>query len=109
MRLGGSSPRAYQTIDGWRCCVTCSTPLVAREHDPDCYCDEYDDTAGKYLPRTYAVTRTLGCQMNEHDSERMAGLLECDLIPVDTVPGRRRATDAGGMGAERYRHQRLGA
>jgi len=27
--------------------------------------------------RTYAV-RTLGCQMNAHDSERMAGLLEAD-------------------------------
>ena len=38
------------------------------------------------LPRTYAV-RTLGCQMNEHDSERMAGLLEqAGLVPVDTVP-----------------------
>jgi len=29
---------------------------------------------GTALPRTYAV-RTLGCQMNEHDSERMAGCL----------------------------------
>ena len=28
-------------------------------------------------PRTYAV-RTYGCQMNEHDSERIAGLLEAD-------------------------------
>ncbi len=28
-------------------------------------------------PRTYAV-RTFGCQMNEHDSERIAGLLEAD-------------------------------
>ena len=37
-------------------------------------------------PRTYAV-RTLGCQMNEHDSERMAGLLEqAGLLPVDQVP-----------------------
>ena len=27
--------------------------------------------------RTYAV-RTYGCQMNEHDSERIAGLLEAD-------------------------------
>ena len=27
------------------------------------------------LPRTYHV-RTLGCQMNVHDSEHMAGLLE---------------------------------
>ena len=36
---------------------------------------------GTALPRTYAV-RTLGCQMNEHDSERMAGLLEqAGLVP----------------------------
>ena len=30
---------------------------------------------GAVTPRTYQV-RTLGCQMNEHDSERLAGLLE---------------------------------
>jgi len=35
-------------------------------------------------PRTYAV-RTFGCQMNEHDSERAAGILE--------AVGYRRATD----------------
>src|SRR5262249_22126041 len=29
------------------------------------------------MARTYAV-RTFGCQMNEHDSERIAGLLEAD-------------------------------
>ncbi|WP_240471033.1 tRNA (N6-isopentenyl adenosine(37)-C2)-methylthiotransferase MiaB [Schaalia suimastitidis] len=53
------------------------------------------------LPRTYAV-RTLGCQMNEHDSERMAGLLErAGLLPVDLVPeAAKRATDAGDMGAD---------
>ncbi len=52
-------------------------------------------------PRTYAV-RTLGCQMNEHDSERMAGLLEqAGLLPVDQVPeAAARATDAGDMGAD---------
>ena len=34
-------------------------------------------------PRTYVV-RTFGCQMNEHDSERIAGLLEADgLRAVD--------------------------
>ena len=33
--------------------------------------------------RTYAI-RTFGCQMNEHDSERIAGLLEADgLVPVE--------------------------
>ncbi len=33
-------------------------------------------------PRTYVV-RTFGCQMNEHDSERIAGLLEADgLLPA---------------------------
>ena len=31
-----------------------------------------EDVSGKYLLRTY------GCQMNEHDSERIAGLLEAD-------------------------------
>ena len=35
-------------------------------------------------PRTYTV-RTYGCQMNEHDSERIAGLLEADgLTLADT-------------------------
>ncbi len=34
-------------------------------------------------PRTYQV-RTLGCQMNAHDSERMAGLLEqAGYVPAD--------------------------
>ncbi len=52
-------------------------------------------------PRTYAV-RTLGCQMNEHDSERIAGLLEeAGLIPVESVPtAAARATDAGDLGAD---------
>lgn len=52
-------------------------------------------------PRTYAV-RTLGCQMNEHDSERIAGLLEeTGLVPVASVPhAAARATDAGDMGAD---------
>ena len=36
-------------------------------------------------PRTYFV-RTFGCQMNEHDSERIAGLLEADgLEPAATA------------------------
>ncbi|MDC4233056.1 tRNA (N6-isopentenyl adenosine(37)-C2)-methylthiotransferase MiaB [Actinomyces sp. B33] len=58
-------------------------------------------TGAPSLPRTYAV-RTLGCQMNEHDSERMAGLLEeAGLVPVDRVPqAAARATDAGDMGAD---------
>ena len=35
-------------------------------------------------PRSYAI-RTYGCQMNEHDSERIAGLLEADgLVPADS-------------------------
>ncbi|MFZ4518852.1 MAG: MiaB/RimO family radical SAM methylthiotransferase [Microthrixaceae bacterium] len=35
------------------------------------------------MPKRYAV-RTFGCQMNEHDSERIAGLLEADgLEPAD--------------------------
>src|SRR5579871_773355 len=33
-------------------------------------------------PRTYTI-RTYGCQMNEHDSERIAGVLEADgLVPA---------------------------
>jgi len=35
------------------------------------------------VPRRYVV-RTFGCQMNEHDSERIAGLLETEgLVPAD--------------------------
>ena len=58
-------------------------------------------SVGADLPRTYAV-RTLGCQMNEHDSERIAGLLEASgLVSVDQVPSRAaRATDAGDKGAD---------
>jgi tRNA-2-methylthio-N6-dimethylallyladenosine synthase len=37
------------------------------------------------VTRTYFV-RTFGCQMNEHDSERLAGLLEADgLVPAPDV------------------------
>ena len=53
------------------------------------------------LPRTYHV-RTLGCQMNVHDSERMAGLLEgAGYLHVEDVPeAAARATDAGDGGAD---------
>ncbi|MGA2122797.1 MAG: tRNA (N6-isopentenyl adenosine(37)-C2)-methylthiotransferase MiaB [Acidimicrobiales bacterium] len=35
-------------------------------------------------PRTFSI-RTFGCQMNEHDSERLAGLLVADgLVPAET-------------------------
>lgn len=53
------------------------------------------------LPRTYTI-RTLGCQMNVHDSERMAGLLETEgLVPAETVPeAAARATEAGDGGAD---------
>ena len=37
------------------------------------------------MSRTYLI-RTYGCQMNEHDSERLAGLLEADgLTPATTL------------------------
>jgi tRNA-2-methylthio-N6-dimethylallyladenosine synthase len=37
------------------------------------------------VSRTYAI-RTYGCQMNEHDSERLAGLLEADgLTPAGSL------------------------
>lgn len=53
------------------------------------------------IPRTYLV-KTLGCQMNEHDSERMAGLLDADgWVPVEQVPEKAaRATNAGDGGAD---------
>jgi len=37
------------------------------------------------VPRRYLV-RTFGCQMNEHDSERIAGLLEADgMVPAESA------------------------
>jgi tRNA-2-methylthio-N6-dimethylallyladenosine synthase len=34
-------------------------------------------------PKTFAI-RTFGCQMNEHDSERLAGLMVADgLVPAE--------------------------
>ncbi|SPT53899.1 (Dimethylallyl)adenosine tRNA methylthiotransferase MiaB [Actinomyces bovis] len=52
-------------------------------------------------PRTYHV-RTLGCQMNVHDSEHMAGLLEqAGYRRVEEVPEMAaRATEAGDGGAD---------
>ncbi|MDD9207435.1 tRNA (N6-isopentenyl adenosine(37)-C2)-methylthiotransferase MiaB [Georgenia sp. 10Sc9-8] len=52
-------------------------------------------------PRTYHV-RTLGCQMNVHDSERLSGMLDqAGYLPVDQVPeAAARATDAGDGGAD---------
>lgn len=44
-------------------------------------------TAGEDVqrPRRYLV-RTFGCQMNEHDSERLAGILEGDgMVPADSA------------------------
>src|SRR5215210_6218619 len=35
--------------------------------------------------KTYFVT-TYGCQMNEHDSERLAGMLEADGYSLAAVP-----------------------
>ena len=52
-------------------------------------------------PRTYHV-RTLGCQMNVHDSEHMAGLLEgAGYRRAEEVPAAvARATEAGDGGAD---------
>ena len=37
------------------------------------------------MERTYLI-RTFGCQMNEHDSERIGGLLMADgMTPTDDV------------------------
>ncbi len=51
--------------------------------------------------RSYHV-RTLGCQMNVHDSERLAGLLDrAGYVPVESVPEHAaRATPAGDGGAD---------
>ena len=51
--------------------------------------------------RSYLV-KTLGCQMNEHDSERIAGLLDqMGYVPVTQVPEHaQRATLAGDGGAD---------
>ncbi|MGN6501314.1 MAG: tRNA (N6-isopentenyl adenosine(37)-C2)-methylthiotransferase MiaB, partial [Pseudolysinimonas sp.] len=46
-----------------------------------------DAAAALARPRTYEV-RTFGCQMNVHDSERLAGLLEA----AGYVPAGRDAT-----------------
>lgn len=53
------------------------------------------------MPLTYHV-RTLGCQMNVHDSQRLAGLLEASgYLPVEQVPAAAaRATEAGDKGAD---------
>ncbi len=53
------------------------------------------------IPRTYNIV-TLGCKMNVHDSERIAGLLEqSGLVSVDKVPeALKRATVAGDRGAD---------
>lgn len=53
------------------------------------------------MTKTYAV-RTLGCQMNVHDSERLAGLLEeAGYVHVSEVPHKAaRATEAGDEGAD---------
>ncbi|MCL3790833.1 tRNA (N6-isopentenyl adenosine(37)-C2)-methylthiotransferase MiaB, partial [Actinomyces sp. AC-18-1] len=58
-------------------------------------------TSGPARPRTYHV-RTLGCQMNVHDSEHMAGLLEdAGYRRVEDVPeAAARATEAGDGGAD---------
>lgn len=60
-----------------------------------------EETLNDVLPRTYHV-RTLGCQMNVHDSERMAGLLEqAGMVDAATVPqAASRATLAGDGGAD---------
>ncbi|NLI19537.1 MAG: tRNA (N6-isopentenyl adenosine(37)-C2)-methylthiotransferase MiaB [Actinomycetales bacterium] len=51
--------------------------------------------------RTYHI-RTLGCQMNVHDSERLAGLLDqAGYLPSEAVPEHAaRATAAGDGGAD---------
>ena len=55
-------------------------------------------------PRSYVV-RTYGCQMNEHDSERIAGLLEADGLVPRRVGGRRRRRRAQHLLHPRERRQ----
>ena len=72
-----------------------TTALPALDARPD------HGRRGGTLPRTYPV-RTLGCQMNVHDSEHMAGLLEAaGYRRVEEVPeAAARATEAGDGGAD---------
>ncbi|MGK2348733.1 tRNA (N6-isopentenyl adenosine(37)-C2)-methylthiotransferase MiaB [Actinomyces sp. W5033] len=72
-----------------------TTALPALDARPD------HGRRGGTLPRTYHV-RTLGCQMNVHDSEHMAGLLEAaGYRRVEEVPeAAARATEAGDGGAD---------
>ena len=47
--------------------------------------DQVNDTAVSRQGKSYVV-KTYGCQMNEHDSERISGLLEADgMNRVDDV------------------------
>src|SRR5687767_8075856 len=65
------TPGCTQTLDGWG--PVASTAVQERQ-------DEAQDRVRRY------VVRTFGCQMNEHDSERIAGLLEADgLVPAEDV------------------------
>src|SRR5680860_1708144 len=46
---------------------------------------DVDTDAASNSGRRY-VLRTYGCQMNDHDSERIAGLLEADgMVPTDAL------------------------
>src|SRR5918995_1688033 len=63
-----------------------------------------DPSATQNMARTYLI-ETYGCQMNVHDSERMAGLLEqagfeavadaaeADVVVINTCSVRERAED----------------
>lgn len=81
-------------------------PVTGSEDTMNLLVKNPDDSAAEEaalsgLPRTYQVV-TLGCQMNEHDSERMAGLLDAQgMVPVASVPEKAaRATRAGDGGAD---------
>ncbi|SDM52638.1 tRNA-2-methylthio-N6-dimethylallyladenosine synthase [Actinomyces ruminicola] len=76
-------------------------PAMTTTATPTSTASPNERTRGAGLPRTYHV-RTLGCQMNVHDSEHMAGLLEqAGYRRAEDIPeAAARATAAGDGGAD---------
>src|SRR5215218_5113580 len=72
--LTGSPLRAWRGASG-RSTARCTSSARNRRHYPWSAMSRVSDAPPATPPRTYQI-RTYGCQMNVHDSERLAGLLE---------------------------------
>src|SRR6266542_4719399 len=59
-----------RTVAADRTATSTRTAGPGKQHSPAFAFARFDGVSGRYLIRTF------GCQMNEHDSERIAGLLE---------------------------------